>query len=289
MKRNARRAKLLSTQKDCPTKVSKTFLPLSKDFLCDRTVKFMESGDTRDIVAVELAEQSMYFERLVRYHKGQGVIHLPEFLRPTFDGVVEFIRQGDTLITEENAYSMFVAADYLLLQELKEKCFHVIHQMASKASFSVCLWLTCRSLHWPELGTMAYERILENFEDAWKREEFSELEFEDVESIIANDRLICKNEMHIAECVSSWIYANPETRKKHSFQLLKNVRLGLLKNDELISLIKKDIVQATPQFRKITENWPQCSIETCNILGGQIISKMITPRIPHEVSTNEYM
>ncbi|CAH8599384.1 unnamed protein product [Schistosoma margrebowiei] len=36
------------------------------DFLYDHIVKFMESGETRNIISVEIAEQSIYFERLLK-------------------------------------------------------------------------------------------------------------------------------------------------------------------------------------------------------------------------------
>lgn len=255
------------------------------DFLCDRTIEFMETGDTRNIVAVELAEQSMYFERLVRYHKGRGVIHLPDFLRPGFDAVIEFIQRGRTELSEENVYDVFIAADYFLVSSLKEKCCNFIRQMTQNPSFAVMLWITCRSLHWPELGTMAYDRILEKFEDVWKTDEFLELDVGDVEDVIGNDRLICKNETNVVDCIAMWISADRETRIQLSFDLLKNVRLGLLKTDELLIVANKDIVQSTTNFRQVVESWPQCSIDLCNMLGGPTISKMITPRIPHEVRT----
>lgn len=243
----------------------------------------MDSGDTRNIVAVELAEQSMYFERLVRYHKGRGVIHLPEFLRAGFDAVIEFIRQGKTELSDENVYDIFIAADFFLVSSLKEKCCNFIRQMTRNPSFAVMLWVTCRSLHWPELGTMAYDRILENFEDIWKTEEFLELDIEDVKDVIGNDRLICKNETNVIDCIASWVSAEPDTRETLSFDLLKNVRLGLLKNDDLSSIASKEIVRSTPKFQEVVESWPHCPIDLCNLLGGPTISRMITPRIPHEV------
>ncbi|VDK31506.1 unnamed protein product [Taenia asiatica] len=193
------------------------------DFLCDRAVEFMESGDICSIVTVELAEQSAYFERLLRYHRGRGIIRLPEFLNAGFHSVVEYIRRGSTSITTDNIYDVFIAADYLLVPRLKEECANYIQKLSNDPSTAINLWLTGRLLFWPEIGDMAFQKILENFEIVWPSEEFLQMEADDVESIIKNDALNCKNELTVFSAVMKWISWNPSGRLDDALKLLWNV------------------------------------------------------------------
>lgn len=242
----------------------------------------MESGDTRNIVAVELAEQSMYFERLVRYHKGRGVIHLPEFLRPCFDDVIEYIRSGKAELSEDNVYDMFVAADYLLVSSLKKKCCTFIQEIIRDPSYAVSLWVTCQKFHWPELRTMAYEEILKNFEEIWKTEDFLELEKNDVKEIIINDQLNCKREINLVDAITAWV-SRLDIRQTYAFELLKCVRLGLLNREELSILRQNPLVISINQYSDILENWAPYSHEKSTILSPQSVLRMMSPRFPHEV------
>lgn len=285
MRSNAKKVRLSpsATRSDNSQKSDKRQISSCNDFLCDRTVEFMESGDTRNIVAVELAEQSMYFERLVRYHKGRGVIHLPEFLRPCFDDVIEYIRSGRVELTEENVYDMFVAADYLLVSSLKKKSCNFIQEIIKKPSYAVSLWVTCQKFNWPELRTMAYEEILKNFEHIWKTDEFLELNKNDIKDIIMNDQLNCKREINLVDAITAWMTAKPESRQSFSLELLKCLRLGLLNYNELLLLREKTIVKSTKAYVDILENWSPSSKEKSTILSPQGVLRMMSPRFPHDV------
>ncbi|EUB62855.1 Kelch-like protein 10 [Echinococcus granulosus] len=253
------------------------------DFLCDRAVEFMESGDICSIVTVELAEQSAYFERLLRYHRGRGIIRLPEFLNAGFNSVVEYIRRGFTSITTDNIYDVFIAADYLLVPRLKEECAKYIQELSNDPSTAINLWLNGRLLFWPEIGDMAFQKILENFEIVWPSEDFLQMEADDVESIIKNDSLNCKNELTVFSAVMRWISWNPSRRLDEALKLLWNVRLGMARNSDLEKMKNHELLTTVPDFAQTVLEWPNSIYSLMDRLDETQKLNLTKPRTPHEV------
>ncbi|CAL8090238.1 unnamed protein product [Calicophoron daubneyi] len=253
------------------------------DFLCDRAVEFMESGDIHSIVAVELAEQSMYFERLLRYHKGRGYIRLPEFLNSGFTSVLEYIRKGKTDINPENVYHIFIAADYLLVPKLKQECANLLKEVANDPSTAISLWLNCRTLYWPEVGTMAFEKILENFESVWPTADFQQLEAADVWSILREDGLNCKREKSVFEAIQSWINLSPKNRLQYALDMLLCIRIGMLSPSNLEMIKNTELVKTIPEYAAIIQDWPKCLVQKDNPIIAACGRQFITPRLPHEV------
>lgn len=254
------------------------------DFLCDRAVEFMESGDICSIVAVELAEQSVYFERLLRYHRGRGIIRLPEFLNAGFNSVIEFIRRGATSITPDNIYEIFIAADYLLVPKLKEECSKYIEQLSDDPSTAINLWLAGRMLFWPEIGEMAFQKILENFEMVCLSEEFLQMEPDDVEVIVAHDALNCKSEMTVFSAITRWIAAAQDKRMDHALNLLWNIRLGMLRNTDLDKMKSHEQLTLVPEFAETILEWPNSIYALLGKLTDTQRINLAKPRTPHEVS-----
>lgn len=253
------------------------------DFLCDRAVEFMESGDIHSIVAVELAEQSMYFERLLRYHKGRGYIRLPEFLNSGFTSVLEFIRKGTTEITPENVYHIFIASDYLLVPKLKQECANLLKEIANDASTAITLWLSCRTLYWPEVGTMAFEKILENFESIWISPDFLQLEAVDVWRILQEDGLNCKRERSVFDAIAYWIGTSQKNRLQYALDLLLCIRIGMLTATDLEALKTNELVKMVPDYAELLDTWPKCLAQKENPIVTACGRRFVTPRLPHQV------
>ncbi|VDO07082.1 unnamed protein product [Rodentolepis nana] len=266
-------------------KQEKTYFPQDSetDFLCDRAVEFMESGDICSIVTVELAEQSSYFERLLRYHRGRGIIRLPEFLNAGFYSVVEYIRRGSTKITPENIYDVFIAADYLLVPKLKEECASYINELANDPSAAINLWMNGRKLFWAEIGETAYQKILENFETVWKSDEFLQMESEDIESILKNDALNCKSEVSVYKAIVRWVASDLKLRAEHALKLLSNVRMGMMRNSDLEQVKSHEHLMLIPEFAQIVQNWPNSIHSLMDRLDVYQKLKLTKPRTPHEV------
>ncbi|KAA0187748.1 Kelch protein [Fasciolopsis buskii] len=258
------------------------------DFLCDRAVEFMESGDIHSIVAVELAEQSMYFERLLRYHKGRGYIRLPEFLNSGFASVLEFIRKGTTELTPDNVYHIFIAADYLLVPKLKQECASLLKDVANDPATAIALWLSCRALYWPEVGTMAFQKLLENFEIVWPTPDFQQLEAIDVWRILQEDGLNCKREKTVFDAIVQWINVAPKTRLQHALDLLLCVRIGMLDETDLEQMKNAELIKLVPDYLTLLQEWPTCLTQTENPMIVACGKRFITPRLPHEVCSRQH-
>ncbi|CAI2731677.1 unnamed protein product [Schistosoma spindalis] len=254
------------------------------DFFCEHTVEFMESGKTCNIIAAELAEQSIYFERLLKYHRGQGNIRLPEFLNFGFSSIIEYIYEGDTEINQDNVYHIFVAADFLLLPKLKQRCTNLLKEITTiDFSTAIDMWLNYKSSYWPELGSMAYQRILENFEKIWHTSHFRKLSANHIRQILHEDALNCKHEKNIFHAVIQWISEDLETRIEYSLELLLCIRLGMLSSTELDDIKKHDLIQIIPEYLDLLNQWPNCLTTTNNRIINAYGQRFITPRLPHQI------
>ncbi|CAH8609361.1 unnamed protein product [Schistosoma haematobium] len=254
------------------------------DFLCEHTVEFMESGETCNIIAVEMAEQSIYFERLLKYHRGQGNIRLPEFLNVDFSSIIEYICEGGTEINHDNVYRIFVAADFLLLPELKQQCTNLLKEIATiDFSTAIDMWLNYKSSYWPELGSMAYQTILENFEKIWHTPHFKKLSANHIRQILHEDALNCKHEKNVFQAVIQWIIEDLETRIEYSLELLLCIRLGMLSSIELDYIKKHDLIQIIPEYLDLLNQWPNCLATTNNRIINAYGQRLITPRLPHQI------
>ncbi|CAH8535280.1 unnamed protein product [Schistosoma turkestanicum] len=256
-------------------------------YRCDCTVEFMDSGDTYNLNAFEFAEQSVYFERVLKYHNGNGNIQLPEFVKPGFPSIVEFIRTGETEINPDNVYSIFIAADFLLIPRLKEQCANLLKEIATTDfSAAIDIWLNYKSFYWPELGNMAYQVILENFENIWHTSDFEKLSANDIRQILHEDTLNCKNEKNVFHAVIQWISGDFDTRIQYILELLLCIRLGMLSNVDLDDIKKHDFIQVTPEYSDLLNQWPTCLTTTNNRIINAYGQRFITPRLPHEVSVS---
>ncbi|VEL25521.1 unnamed protein product [Protopolystoma xenopodis] len=246
----------------------------------------MESGDICSIVAVEIAEQSIYFERLLRYHKGRGYIRLPEFLNAGFASVIEYIRKGKTKLTSENVYQIFIASDYLLVSNLKQECSAYIKEMAKDPAVAISLWISCRGLYWPEVGEMAYQKILENFGQVFQSAEFLQLDFDDVKHILEDDGLNCLRERMVLTAVENWVQHSSSLRLPFAFDLLTTLRLGLMPQAEIDQISSSDFVKLVPEFAQLLFEWPRCLFQPDSepLLSEPQRQRLTTPRLPHEVS-----
>lgn len=258
------------------------------EFLCDRNVKFIESGDVYNIISIELAEQSMYFERLLRYHKRRGFIQLPEFLNLGFSNVLEFIRKGETIINEENVYNIFITADYLLISDLKQKCAEYLNKIADDPRIAIQIWLHTRSLYWPEVGQMAFEKILENFENVLFTEEFKNLNAEDVWSILRHDDLNCQSELHVLEAICRWIETDKSKRIEYVLDLLTCIRLKMLKNSEIEYIKKHELCKYVSDYVHLLEEWPKLKHDSTELNINNYIytackDLFLRPRLPYKV------
>ncbi|BHF69621.1 hypothetical protein SprV_0301266700 [Sparganum proliferum] len=253
------------------------------DFLCDRAVEFMDSGDIYSIVAVELAEHSAYFERLLRYHRGRGCIRLPEFLNAGFSALIEYIRRGSTTVDQGNVYEIFIAADYLLVPKLKEQCSAYIKELSNDPSTAINLWVAGRPLHWPEIGEMAFQKILENFENAYLSPEFEQLDSKDVETILMDDSLNCKSEMTVFDAVMRWLAHDPESRASDALSLLWNVRLGMIRTAEVEKMKQNEQLKLVPEYMNILTEWPWSIYDLISKLTDVQKLKLAKPRFPHQV------
>lgn len=81
--------------------------------------------------------------------------------------------------------------------------------------------------------------IMRNFSQLiGKSQELLELPLAELEAMIGADELNVKSEEIVWETVLKWIDFDPENRKPHIVELMKNIRLGLLETQFFLEKVK---------------------------------------------------
>ncbi|KAH8857678.1 Kelch-like protein 10, partial [Schistosoma japonicum] len=258
------------------------------DYLCDRNVEFLESGLIYPIITIEFIEHSEYFQCLLKYHKHNENIHLPEFLQSTFYSIIQYIHYGNINININNIYSLYIATDYLLMPKLHNECMQQLKkQLINKTinySIIINLWFNCQLFYYPKLYKIINEIFLQNFELLQNAIDYKKFTFKQILQILHDDKLNCQYEFNVFNVVLQWIHVNIKQYNQYTLiQLLCCIRLGMLTMNELEQIKQHELIQMIPEYKNILNEWPKCLLLTNNSIINVYGQEFITPRLPHEV------
>ncbi|KAJ4449369.1 hypothetical protein ANN_00767, partial [Periplaneta americana] len=139
-----------------------------------------------------------------------------------------------------------------------------------------------------QLRADAHLYVMRNFVQVAKQsEELVELPLEEMLALVGADELNVKSEEVVWDCVLQWINHDPEARKMHVVDLMKNIRLGLLDTQFFLENVKDHV------YVSGNESCRPLIIETLRFLydlevitqkDGEVPTPEIArPRIPHEI------
>ncbi|KAL9972262.1 hypothetical protein ACROYT_G018541, partial [Oculina patagonica] len=165
--------------------------------------------------------------------KKEGVIRLEETSKAVMEEVLEYLYTGHVDINEHNAFDLLVAADYFLIQSLKNLSSNFILKALSPSNCFFAYY-SATKYQWKNIEKEASNFILANFEAATKCEDFVKLSIEQVEEWISSDEITVDSEERVFEAILRWFEGNDH---QDFSRLLRHVRFVYTSRDYLFKVI----------------------------------------------------
>uniref|UniRef100_W5MMQ3 Kelch like family member 23 n=1 Tax=Lepisosteus oculatus TaxID=7918 RepID=W5MMQ3_LEPOC len=174
-----------------------------------------------------LAARSSYFKVMFTAdmkERSNDLIKLPGIDCEILTAVVNYVYTSQVSITETNVQSLLEAADLLQFASVKRACEEFLIRlldvdnclgMHSFAEFHVC----------PRLEKEARRVMLCSFEEVARQEEFLEIGFEKLSSLMAKENLNVWKEDVLVEAVVKWVAHDMPSRIDHVQDLLHCIPL----------------------------------------------------------------
>ncbi|XP_067009753.1 kelch-like protein 10 isoform X2 [Anabrus simplex] len=257
--------------------------------LCDAILR-LEDGGIFHVHRAILSACSTYFRALFTttlHAREKTDVLLPGVSSEIMTLILEYAYLRSLEITEDNVCRLLVTADYLCVLGVLEMC---------------CEYLRCNLEPENCLGVMRFAKryfcsrleadarryVMRHFvQVAQDSDELLNLSLEELRSLVEADELNVKSEEVVWDCVLRWINHDPENRKMHIVDLMKNIRLGLLDTQFFLENVKDHpYVAGNEACRPVI-------IETLKFLydlemitqkDGEVPTPEIArPRVPHEI------
>ncbi|XP_013781299.2 kelch-like protein 17 [Limulus polyphemus] len=211
-----------------------------KGQLCDVTLIV----DDRSIVAhkVVLSACSAYFHAMFNNEmaeKHQAAVTLHDIDGGALSLLIEFAYTGEVLITEDNVQALLPAASLLQVASVREACCRFLFRQLHPSN---CLGIrSFADAHYcEELHQKSHKYVLQNFKEVSLGEEFLVLPFKEVSDLVSCNELNVTSEEDIYSAVISWVKYDIEYRKQYLDQLLKYVRLPLVRREFLLRKVGEE-------------------------------------------------
>ena len=169
----------------------------------------------------------------------EGIIRLEHITETVMRDVLEFMRCGGVMITQENATYLLEAADYLLLPSLKTI---VVRFLERKLSPSNCVstYYYAEKYKCEDLVVTSRKCFLSKFAAVAQSQEFLNLESQQVEKWISSDEIGVSSEEEVFNVILQWIEQSKSERKGKFKELFRHVRLPYLSRDYLRRHVCRD-------------------------------------------------
>lgn len=141
--------------------------------------------------------------------------------------LIDFCYTASIKVQSENALDLLSAADMLQFEGIKQCCCAFLQ---TKLDIQNCLSLaTFADIHTCQtLKETAEEYSRKHFRAVMNNDEFQDISFEQLKQLLSNDSLAVVSEKDVFDAAVAWISYDEKERKKHFYDLLKEVRLGNL-------------------------------------------------------------
>nr|XP_031847034.1 kelch-like protein 10 isoform X2 [Nomia melanderi] len=259
------------------------------NLLCDAVLR-LEDGGVFPIHRAILSACSPYFRTLFTttlHSREKTDVLLPGVSSNMMNLLLEYAYLRSINVNNENVHQLLITADYLNILGVLEICSEFLKQnLAPENCISVMRFARehlCKGLE-----NSAYCYVMRHFvQVAQRSEEILNLPIDELTALTGADELNVKNEDTVWELVLKWINYDPQSRKGHIVDLMKNIRLGLLDTQFFLENVKDHpYVTGNDACRPII-------IETLKFLydleiitqkDGEVPTPEIArPRVPHEI------
>ncbi len=259
---------------------------------CDVSVKI--NGRRFCAHKAVLAATSPYFRSMFTSHMKEELSHEVDLSASlqlesddTFREILDFMYCGDIDITSDNAEDMLRAADFLLLEDVKEYCreFYLQHGNLNLSN-CLCVYILAEQHNLKDVAEVARAMVESRFHDhLLYSEEF--LEFpESVLLTVLSDKGITRfsSDDAIVKNVMRWVKHDEYSRQSTVVNFLSHVRISRLGNDSIKLLLHEPSVRADPELvLKLTQSQRSCVLDE---EGACSIPLMLSP-VLHDVDNKQ--
>ena len=187
-----------------------------------------------------LVKASYFFEKRLRSgadESREGIIRLHTISAPLMEIILKFIYNGRAQINNvENAKGLIVAADYLLLPNLRNISEQFLEKRFS-ISNCISIFYFAKEHHCNELVAKVHSYVESNFANVAQSKEFLDLSSQEIENWISSDEIVLNNEEEIFKVIVQWTAQNPRHTMEEFKELFRHVRLMFVTRDYLASSI----------------------------------------------------
>ncbi|XP_012271071.1 kelch-like protein 10 [Orussus abietinus] len=259
------------------------------NLLCDAVLR-LEDGGVFPIHRAILSACSTYFRALFTttlHSREKTDVLLPGVNSNMMNLLLEYAYLRSLEVNRENVCQLLITADYLsILGVLDLCCDYLARNLAAENCIGVMRF--AREHFCKGLESDAYRYVMRHFvQVAQKSEEVLQLPIDELKALVGADELNVKSEEVVWELVLRWVNHDPEDRKRHIVELMKNIRLGLLDTQFFLENVKdhpyvtgneacKPIIIGTLKFLY--------DLEMITQKDGEVSTPEIArPRLPHEI------
>ena len=195
------------------------------NILCDTTIK--TEGEDFPAHRCVLTAASPYFRALFTSdfkENESSFVELKNINSAILSDVLQFTYTGEAKTDFSNAQDMIMAADFLMLPNLKSKASAFLEGTIS-ASNCLTLESFASQFNCESLKQAAVTYIMENFLTLLRSDDFKSLaDFEKVKTLISRDEIVVSKEEDVYEAVILWVKHDVLSRECLFPELLKCVR-----------------------------------------------------------------
>ena len=189
---------------------------------------------------------SKFFETMFQTdmkEKYQSTVDMNTVDEKSMQNIIDFIYTGKIVIDEKNVIALLSAADYLLMDDVKQYCFEFLESNITSDNcftvFDVSILYENKSLQ-----NKVYKQISNNFDTVVAKEEFKHLSKDKLVSCVSNLNQNQVEETSIYNAIISWTNHDLENRESEFAKLFQLIKLDRLSLDFLINVaLDEKIVQ----------------------------------------------
>ncbi|KAK2145514.1 hypothetical protein LSH36_677g04047 [Paralvinella palmiformis] len=204
-----------------------------------------------------LAASSLYFERMFSNDMSESrasEITLKVVTACAVKNLLEYAYTSKLSVTQDTALEVFEAADMLQFPSARMFCQDfLMDEIDEKNCLSFLLYadaFSCESMY-----EKAKLMAAKHFQSVCVSQEFNELPFRHLVSLLAEDGIEMEYEEHVYEAMKRWLLHDEKTRQQHLADLFKCIRLNFVSRWFLIEVISKDkLIKENEACSQIMQN-----------------------------------
>ena len=171
--------------------------------------------------------------------RDSGEVRLDSVGEQVAETLLHYMYTGKVTFTDDNARPLVSAADFLLIQSLKELGSQFLEASLTPSN---CFELRgfAEKFSCVELASAAMAFIEKNFIAASQAEEFKAIDYNLLANILSRDELFVNGEEEVYEAVVTWVKHSPAIRREFFEDLFSRVRLFSIPKHFLINHIDSE-------------------------------------------------